>query len=173
MKSPPAAISVLRRVCAALVLASACGAVGAQWVWLDGANRKVFSDTPPPPTIPQKSILRQPGVRDSGATPAAAPVAPAGPAGAKATSPPQNAELEKRKKELEAKEADKKKADDERVAKGKADTCERAKRSLAQLDSGVRMRTTNAQGESVYMEEKDIAAERARVQAVVNADCTP
>ncbi len=50
---------------------------------------------------------------------------------------------------------------------------ERAKRSLAQLDSGVRMRTTNAQGESVYMEEKDIAAERARVQAVVNADCAP
>jgi type IV secretory pathway VirB10-like protein len=173
MKSPPAAISVLRRVCAALVLGSACGAVGAQWVWLDGANRKVFSDTPPPPTVPQKNILRQPGVRDSGATPAAPPVAPAGTAGAKAPAPQQNAELEKRKKELEAKEADKKKADDERVAKGKADTCERAKRSLAQLDSGVRMRTTNAQGESVYMEEKDIAAERARVQAVVNADCAP
>ena len=43
-----------------LLLACSSAAM-AQWQWIDGTGRKVFSDTPPPASIPDKSILRKPG----------------------------------------------------------------------------------------------------------------
>ena len=48
-----------------LVFGSAClltvTAAQAQWQWVDQNNKKVFSDTAPPPDIPEKYILRRPG----------------------------------------------------------------------------------------------------------------
>ena len=46
------------------LLALACTlplAAVAQWQWLDKDGRKVFSDKSPPPDIPAKNILKQPG----------------------------------------------------------------------------------------------------------------
>ena len=45
----------------------------AQWVWLDEKGLKQFSDRPPPNSVPQKRILKQPAQT---AAPLAAPVAP-------------------------------------------------------------------------------------------------
>ena len=80
----------------------------AQWQWLDKDGRKVFSDRPPPPDIPQKSILKEPGFKvpnppqgEAASTPAPAAPAPV----AKASMPKlsgRDAELEARKKQADA-----------------------------------------------------------------------
>ncbi|WP_454721236.1 MULTISPECIES: DUF4124 domain-containing protein [Cupriavidus] len=33
----------------------------AQWQWRDGAGRTVFSDVPPPPSVPAASVIKAPG----------------------------------------------------------------------------------------------------------------
>ena len=66
---------------AALLLVSSPWVL-AQWQWVDGTGRKVFSDTAPPSGIPEKNILRSPAT-------ARAPVpAPAASAPAAAASQP-------------------------------------------------------------------------------------
>ncbi|MFI5446033.1 DUF4124 domain-containing protein [Polaromonas sp. UC242_47] len=152
----------------------------AQWQWIDKDGRKVFSDRPPPSDIKDKDILKQPGGRGrasvavqpsepgDAATPAA-PVATAKEAAPKLSG--KNAELEAKKKKLEEDEAAKKKAEDEKVALGKADNCERAKKAVATLQSGVRVSTTNAKGEREFMDDNTRAAENQRLQGIVDSDC--
>jgi type IV secretory pathway VirB10-like protein len=160
------------------LLLTCSSAVVAQWQWIDGTGRKVFSDTPPPASIPDKSILKKPG---SGmAPPAAAPEpAPAAPS-AGATSgpaapqiPARDNELEAKKKQAEQAEEAKKKAEMERVAKARADNCERARKAKITMDSGVRLATTNAKGEREIMDDKAKAAETKRMEAIIRSDCGP
>jgi cytoskeletal protein RodZ len=152
----------------------------AQWQWIDKDGRKVFSDRPPSADIKDKDILKQPGGRgrasvavkpsESGdaATPAV-PVATAKEAAPKLSG--KNAELEAKKKKLEDDEAAKKKAEDEKVALGKADNCERAKKAVTTLQSGVRVSTTNAKGEREFMDDNTRATETQRLQGIVDSDC--
>ena len=60
-----------RSVLALLALFSSLSAQ-AQWQWVDGTGRKVFSDTPPPADLPEKSILKRPGATSLAVGPAAA-----------------------------------------------------------------------------------------------------
>ena len=66
----------------------------AQYVWVDANGTKQFSDRPPPPGIPAKNILKQPGgtaARDAAPAPSeSAPVA----AGADDKTPPSLADRE-------------------------------------------------------------------------------
>jgi type IV secretory pathway VirB10-like protein len=174
------------------LLAIACTwALGAaaQWQWIDKDGRKVFSDRPPPQDIPEKNMLKQPSFGGPRVTPAVTPAAPAAPAaagGASAAAPgaaaapaaPASAaasgkdkELEKRKAEAEAAEAAKKKAEDEKIAKAKAENCTRAREAKALMDSGTPLRQTNAQGERVFLDEAQRAAETKRINAAIAADC--
>ncbi len=161
-------------------------AVAAQWQWLDKDGRKVFSDQAPPSDIPAKNILKQPPGR-AAAAPAPAPGDAAPAAGADAgkaavATPPKPAasaprlsgkdkELEEKKKQAEAAQAAKKKADEERVAKIRAENCERAKKAKAQMDSGVRIATTNAKGERDYMTDAARAAESKRLGEIAGSEC--
>lgn len=48
------------------LLAAACiaalpGTALSQWQWRDEAGRRVFSDTPPPPSVPNRNIIAAPG----------------------------------------------------------------------------------------------------------------
>jgi len=43
-----------------LLCLALCGSAQAQWAWRDVNGNTTFSDTPPPPTVAQKEILRQP-----------------------------------------------------------------------------------------------------------------
>lgn len=153
----------------------------AQWQWVGKDGHKVFSDRPPPSDIQDKDILKQPGGRGRAkatvapAEPAEAvsPVATAAPA-AKANVPKisgKDAELETRKKKLEEEEAAKKKADDEKFAKARADNCERAKKAMVTMQSGVRISTTNSKGEREIMDDNARAAESKRLQAITDSDC--
>lgn len=143
----------------------------AQWQWIDKDGRKVFSDRSPPPDVPAKNILTQPG----GRAVAAEPEAGAASAAAKAASAPKisgkDKELEDKKKQAETAEAEKKKAEEEKIAKSKLENCDRAKKAKATFDSGVRVAHVNAKGEREIMDDKARAAETKRLQVIIDADC--
>jgi hypothetical protein len=164
-----------------LVLAVAGTALAApalaQWQWLDKDGRKVFSDRPPPTDIPQKSILKEPGIKETrpaqglvAGTPAPAASAPA----AKASMPKlsgRDGELEARKKQADALEEGKKQAEAEKLVNARADNCERAKKGQATLASGVRIALTNAKGEREFMDDAARSVETKRLQAIAESDC--
>ncbi len=169
---------VLRAFTLAAFALLASGAASAQWLWIDSAGNKVFSDTAPPPGTPDKNILRKPGARTDvkPAEPAAAIEAPAAAAPApKVTGKDEQLEAKKKLADKQAEEAAqaKKKADAEKLAKVRADNCERAKRSKQTFDSGVRLATTNAKGEREIMDDKARAAETRRIDEIIRSDCGP
>jgi len=150
-------------------------AASAQWQWIDKDGRKVFSDRSPPPEIPAKNILRQPGGKPLPAA-EAEPQAPATEATAKPAAPApkisgKDKALEDKKKQVEAAEAEKKKAEDEKIAKARAENCERAKRAKATFDTGLRVAQVNAKGEREFLDDKTRAAEAKRLQGIIDSDC--
>jgi Domain of unknown function (DUF4124) len=168
--------SLFRHLFAAALLLCLLPLAHAQWSWKDKDGSRVFSDQPPPPSVPEKDILkRPPGAR----APVAAVVSEAtsstpGSTSTTSTAPKlsgKDAELEKKKKEAEAKEAAQKKADAEKTAAAKKENCDRAKRAKASFDSGIRISTTNAQGEREIMNDTTRASETKRLQDIIASDC--
>nr|WP_315184506.1 DUF4124 domain-containing protein [uncultured Albidiferax sp.] len=158
-----------------LALALGCAVswgAAAQWQWIDNTGRKVFSDRGPPPDIPAKNILRQPG-GTAKAAPVVAPAIPA--AAASAASAPKisgvDKALEEKKKQAEATEAAQRKAEVDKNAAAQAENCVRAKQSKANFDSGVRIARTNDKGEREILDDAARASEMKRLQDVINADC--
>jgi hypothetical protein len=169
-----------RQAALAAVLVLGASVAQAQWIWMDASGKKVFSDLGPPSDIPEKNILKRPGVRPDikhgptdtpvQATAPASPVAPAAAGG-------KDAQLEARKKQAE-KLADetaqaKKKADAERIALARAENCDRARRAKATMDSGVRIATSNARGEREILDDKARASEVRRLEEIIRLDCSP
>lgn len=163
-----------------LLLALACGSFAlsslAQWQWVDKDGRKVFSDRPPPADVAPANILKQPGVKPTTAAPvsAAAPASSATPAAALlpfAGKPGKDSQLETRKKQAEAEEAARKKSEEEVVATARAENCERAKKGLVTVQSGVRVAVTNAKGEREFMDDASRAKEAKRLQGIADSDC--
>ena len=155
----------------------------AQYQWLDASGRKVFSDQPPPASIPAKRILQQPG-KASAAAPAASSAAEEKPAdnpdvankpAAKATATEKKTskdkDLEAAKKKLDDEAAAKKKAEDDVRDAAKADNCVRAKQAKTALDSGVRLNQFNAKGERVFMDEAARMVESKRIEGIIASDC--
>jgi predicted lipid-binding transport protein (Tim44 family) len=162
---------------AALVMALCAVPAWAQWQWTDASGRKVYSDTAPPPTVPDNAILHRPGEPRK---PPAAPNAPAagknltGPtAPTSAASDKKAAELEAKKKAAEDAEKAKAKAEEQKAAQVRAENCQRAQRALASLNTESRVSTVNARGERVIMDETMRNAEKTRLQQVVQQSCRP
>ena len=108
------------------------------------------------------------------ALPAAAPLAGASAGAATgAARPPlgKDPTLEARKKQLEEEEEAKRKAAASKQVQEKAQTCERARSSLTVLQSGIRMKVPNANGEMEFISDATRATEIERVQAVIAAEC--
>lgn len=159
----------------ALGLACALPALAfAQWHWIDKDGRKVFSDQSPPADVPARNIVKQPGIRGvAAAQPLAAASLPAKPAASAPKLSGKDKELQEKKKQAQAAEAEKKKADEEQAAKARADNCERAKRSKASYDSGIRIARINAQGEREYVDDATRASETKRLEVIIASDCKP
>lgn len=166
---------------ALLVCMLTAAPASAQWQWLDANGKKVFSDLAPPPDVPEKNILKQPGmsavrkgspddVAKPGATPATG--ADANPKTPDPAAARKQAELEAKKKQAEDAEKAKEKADAQRAAAAKADNCKRAQTALAALNTGTPMRTMNTQGERIFMDENARQAEKQRLQSAVQQNCT-
>lgn len=174
-QSPTPKTSWRRPLLMGLLLACSSAAM-AQWQWVDGTGRKVFSDTPPPASIPDRNILKKPGANAGAPVVAADPAKVATPAASAPASPQipaRDTELETRKKQVEEAEAAKKKAELERVVKARADNCERARKAKITIDSGVRLATTNAKGEREVMDDKARAAEAQRMDVIIRDECGP
>lgn len=162
-------------ITAALVTSSAAWS---QWQWKDASGRRIFSDTPPPATVPDKDILQRP----KGAPPAPAAVPGSDPStptpaatAARPAPPAADAQLEQRKQQLEKAEADKRKAEEkaaeEKNAKARAVNCENARRNKLTIESGVRVTVTNARGEAEFLDEAGRAAQLRQANEVMRENC--
>jgi Domain of unknown function (DUF4124) len=157
----------------------------AQYMWLDAAGRKVFSDQPPPANIPAKRILQQPGKgaaqlpvaasEESASNADAADKSKSQEAGVKTAAAPKivtkDKDLEAAKKKIDDEAAAKKKAEQDKIDAAKADNCARAKQAKATLDSGVRLAHTNAKGERGFMDDATRMVEAKRIEGIMASDC--
>lgn len=159
-----------------------CGSAWAQWGWTDSTGKKVFSDMPPPAEVPDSKVFSRPGggTRPVASTPSVGPVGATSTTTAPSATPGGSpdkaaAELQAKKKQAEeaqkAKDQAKAKADELQKAKVRAETCQRAKDAMAALESGTPLRTMNAKGERVYMDENRRAAEKSRIQQAIQSNC--
>lgn len=162
----------------ALFAAIACCSVPAiaQWQWIDGQGRKVFSDRAPPADIPAKNIVRSPGgsslsrnnaASASDATPA--PAAAAKPVADKGV----DKGLEEQKRKQQEQEAAKTQAGKLRKEKARMENCNRAKQAKVTLTSGRMLSSVNANGERGFMDEATRDAEVKRADAVIASECGP
>ena len=160
-----------------------CTASLAQYQWIDANGRKVFSDQPPPASVPAKKVLQQPGkaapsassttasteADTEAATKTDAPSAPSAQTAPKAKAV--DKELEAKKKAADDELATKKKAEQEAQVKAKIENCARAKSAKAGLDSGIRIVQINGKGEREVMDDAARTAEAKRVQGIIAEDC--
>jgi hypothetical protein len=173
----------IHRSLLALALFGLSSTTFAQWQWQEADGRKVFSDRAPPPGVADKNILKRPStqVRAPAAQASAAQTAAGdGSASESGSTPPLvgtaptagvDKDLVAKKKQAADAEAAKRRAEEERVAKIRIENCARAKQAKATFDSGLRIARTNANGEREVLDDAARAAERARVQAVMDSEC--
>lgn len=158
----------------------------AQYMWLDASGRKVFSDQPPPASIPAKRVLQQPGkakatmpaadtdekpnsnADDDGTKTAVKPKATTEPAQPIANK---DKDLEAAKKKIDDEAAAKKKAEQEKIDAAKADNCKRAKQAKSQFETGRPVATANAKGERIIMDEAARMVETKRLEGIIATDC--
>lgn len=148
----------------------------AQWVWIDNSGRKVYSDSAPPPEIPEKSILRQPSNRNNTPLQIINPAASAVPAAStpvSAASRPsgKSKELEDKRKQAEQAEADKRKVEEEKQKAVMAENCRRAKQTKAALDAGQRVTRFSDKGEREFLDDAQRTAELRRMEEVIRTQC--
>lgn len=159
-----------------------CTASLAQYQWIDANGRKVFSDQPPPASVPAKKIVQQPGkttpavvltdadTANSAKTDTAPALAsPAAPVAAKPKAV--DKELEAKKKQADDELAAIKKTELEAQTKAKVENCARAKSAQASLSSGYRINQINAKGEREVMDDATKAAELKRMKSIIAEDC--
>ncbi len=174
-----AAMNAAKALLPALLLTLGCTAAQAQWAWRDKDGNRVFSDQPPPASVPDKDILRKPdGSAGAGALqPLAtdalkpAPGAPAAAARPAGPNGPSEKELDERRRQAEAADTARKKAAADQLAKDRAENCLRATQAKTTYESGVRIARTNAQGEREILDDAGREAELKRVQGVIDKDC--
>jgi len=144
----------------AAALAVSTGAWAQLYKWKGQDGRMQYGDTPPP------GVAATPmGGRSAAAPASEAPKA--GDPGDKALSP--DAAFRKRQAERQA--AEEKAAKEREQAQAKKENCERAQGQLRTLESGMRMTTTNAAGERVFIDDEQRAQEMQRAQKAVSGWC--
>ena len=157
------------RLLAATALMAFASLAQAQYMWIDEKGIKQFSDRPPPPSVPLKNILKAPkGVPSAANMPVEqvgeAPATEARPKAAP-TLAERNADFNKRQKD--GGEREKKEQADKDDKAAKADNCERAGIARRALDSGVRIGTTDKNGERSVMSDEQSVAEIKRNDKVL------
>ena len=158
----------------------------AQWQWIDGNGKKVFSDQAPPISVPEKNIVRRPGGTASNQVPSPSPSQyPAQPAATAASAAlprastsaglprPSGVDRDLEEKTRRAEDADKARqaAEAERVARTKADNCARARQGRSTFDSGIRIARINANGEREIMDDAARSSETQRLQSIIDSEC--
>lgn len=175
MNVPPRPL--YRRLRLTLTLAALAAAIAlpaqAQWAWRDANGRTVYSDQPPPPSVKKEQILRTPGRSIiSTVQPAAAP-SPA-PVAADKTAPAAPKTLaerdqEFRKRQQERADAEKKQADEQANAQRHQQDCNRLRGYLRQLEDGVRIARSDADGNRELIDDATRASEITRLRGLLQS----
>ena len=142
----------------------------------------IYSDRPPPASVPERAILQRPPGMARGAVPPSPtgpslvdPVAGRRAGGAAASSAHTDPDLEARARKEAARKAEtqaaQQKAEEAKIAAARADNCLRARSQLKMLDDGVRIARTNAAGEREILDDKARAGEQARMRSIIASDC--
>ena len=143
-----------------------------QWKWRDADGRLQYSDRPPPAGVPDKNILTRPAaaIRIAAAAKAseAAPVGASAPRLASKASDP---ELEARRRKADAEQAAQQKVEEEKIAKSRAEACQRARNYEKTLNDGIRIARTNNKGEREILDDKGRAEEQALNRETLAANC--
>jgi Domain of unknown function (DUF4124) len=177
-------ITQKRLLAAALAAVVACvQPAAAQWAWRDAAGKMVYSDQPPPKSVPSKDIVRQPQVPPaSRQTAVEAPQSEAAtdakPSSAAAQPPARpraptliEREMDSRRRQVELAEAEKKAADEEALRAKLAADCERMRGYLRALEGGFRVARVNAAGQQEILDDAARAAERERTRSEIEQQC--
>lgn len=149
----------------------------AQWAWRDAAGKMVFSDQPPPKSVPAREIVRQPAAAAS--RPGAAVPAPGEVPSAEAKATPARAgspgvagrEIESRYRQQQLAESEKKAADEEARRVLEAENCERLRAYQRALEGGHRIARINAAGEKEILGDATRAAEIERTRTQIEQSC--
>ncbi len=165
--------SSLRLLLAGVLLAVSAQAL-AQYIWIDEQGVKQLSDRPPPPSVPAKRILKQPGkpmFNPNAPAEAAADAAPEA-AEPKVTAPPTLAErnAEFKKRQADAAEAAKKASEESARKAEQAANCAAARTNARSLDQGIRLSGFDKNGERTILDDAE-RAELARKNQEILANC--
>lgn len=126
-----------------------------------GAGGKTVYSQSPCPSGAKSSVISE-EARSSATNASATKAAPNSPA-------EQDMEYRKRQKERET--SDKKASDQAAEEKRKVDDCRRARETVAQYDIGGRISRVDANGERYFMDESQIAQERAKAKQSADQSC--
>ena len=157
-------------LCLTLTLAMTAEPLRAQWAWRDANGSVQYSDTPPPSSVPQHQIIRQPGAA-ADTVPAAGTAATESSSSSDGATPSwveQNAEFMKRREER--REQDKKDKEQKLAAAEKKKNCAIARENLRVFESGRRIRQASEEGGMEIMSKDQRAAEIARMRDYLK-DC--
>jgi hypothetical protein len=128
------------------------------------ANGKVVYLQSPCPAGQNATVMSRQAPGES-APPPATPPKP----GAK--EPPLTPEQAFQKRQKDRAEADQKAAQESADARRKQEACARARESLVRFESGGRITGIDSKGERYFLDDGQIAQEKARAQASVNEWC--
>jgi hypothetical protein len=160
--SRPAACSL-----AGILLLMVSSLAMAQYMWIDEKGVKQLSDRPPPPTVPEKRILKAPG------KPAFNPYAkeePEAPADGKAAPSLAERNADFRQRRAEAAEASQRAAAEAQRKADNAANCAAARQNQQALDQGLRLSTYDKNGERGYMNDEQREDLRKKTQKLL-AEC--
>ena len=149
--------------CFSVAALLAASAASAQYVWLNEKGVKQYSDMPPPASVPNNKILKQPGGRAISSSEASGQEAgdekDSAPEKVKQalTTAEKNAEFQKR--QMERAEKEKKAAEQRQREAENKKNCERAQAYQRSLESGERLARTDKNGERYYLNDQQRSQE--------------
>ncbi|MCD6733406.1 MAG: DUF4124 domain-containing protein [Burkholderiaceae bacterium] len=182
MRKPRLPNRPARLLFAVVGLLLAAPVLAGTWQWRDASGRMVYSDQPPPSSVPASRILRAPASAQGAGTQAATPAgagqtsAAAGqaPAGTGAAAPRSWVEKEQasRKRALEREEVERKQGAEREQAARNARVCEEARTALRTLESGLRMSYVDDKGERQVLDEAERARRAEAARQEIARSCT-
>jgi hypothetical protein len=167
----------IKRIVSTLTLLGFTAVASAQYIWLDAKGVKQYSDVPPPASVPQNRILKQPGQSymapqmssdDASSDTSNQNTSSSEKASAPMTTAEKNAEFMKRRAKQAEQEA--KAAAEAKYAAAKAKNCENARNYYRSLTSGERIATRDSSGERAFLSDEQRSKEEKETKAILN-DC--
>lgn len=166
-----------RFIMLALLGLTLSGSALAQWKWRDAQGQVLYSDRPPPSSVPERDVLQTPAaaaprIRVISSLPlgASAPAEAASQPKGKSEAKP-DAEADARRRKLDQEQADKARIEEQKNAAARRENCSQARSYLRSLEDGMRIARTNEKGEREILDDKQRAREAEHARSVIGSDC--